>query len=729
MEFRILGPLGVSTGERTLVLGGFKQRAVLGLLLLRANRVVATSELLAALWPDEERPATARKIVQNAVWGLRALLAEEPPAPGEQAPELITQAPGYVLRVRPENVDLKRFDRRVAEGRARLAGDEPAEAARLLGQALEEWHGSALADLAEEGVEWPELTALRQLRLDVMEDRFEAELRSGRHHAVLGDLVSLADEEPLRERLCGQLMLALYRCGRQAEALGAFSRVRHALVEEYGLEPSRELQVLQQGILAHDPALAPARDAERVPPQHAAREHVTPDLAFTGEPIRQPVVVTEARTLRDAHPAPVRAPFAAADAVTAGAQVSARREVAVLLVRTGFAGQAEALGGAQVALPLHDALTAVSDCVEAHGGVVAGSVGYLCVAVFGLRTDLATAATSAVRTALDVRDRLAALSGPTCHAVVSAGEALVRTSPDNPTHPPSVAGRMVDEARALLAQVPPGGIHLCGDAIEATVGGVRHLPAEAGGSGGRTGRLFGLYPEAEPGTPLSAPVAAHHTELTILRGLLDRSRRHDAPHLMTLLGDPDVGKSRLLADFERDVAGEPVRVVRLGFGGGAVRMAYDVLTAVCGRASGPAAGDWFTDTVHRLAGHGTTAQRLIGRLRPLVENTGAMRELGDAVDSWCDLVVLLAREQPLVLCLDDAHRADDAVLDCVERLASTRQEVPLFVVACARPELLERRPLWGRGPRHAGILTLDRLAEPALVPGSRIDSGPGTGRS
>ncbi|NEA49639.1 AfsR/SARP family transcriptional regulator, partial [Streptomyces sp. SID10815] len=246
---------------------------MLGLLLLRANRVVATSELLGALWPDESRPATARKIVQNAVWGLRALFADGGGAGRGPRPELVTQTPGYLLRVDPDTVDLHRFNRRVAEGRARLSAGQPAQAAALLGAGLEEWHGPALADLAEAGTDWPELTALSQLRLDVMEDRFEAELRSGHHHSVLGELVSLAEEEPLRERLCGQLMLALYRCGRQAEALEVFSRVRRSLVEEHGLEPSRELQLLQQNILVHDPALAaPAVVAPVLPAVHTRPE-------------------------------------------------------------------------------------------------------------------------------------------------------------------------------------------------------------------------------------------------------------------------------------------------------------------------------------------------------------------------------------------------------------------------------------------------------------------------
>lgn len=287
MEFKVLGPLEVVSDGRSLPLGGVKQRAVLALLLLHANQVVATSQLLDALWPEDARPVTARKMVQNAVWGLRALLESgDGEAREGTPPQLVTRAPGYVLRLDPERLDATRFERAVAAGRARLDAGEAAEAAVLLGDALAEWRGSALSDLAEQGVEWAELTALRQLRLDAMEDRFEAELACGRHHAVLGELTSLAEAEPLRERLCGQLMLALYRCGRQAEALSVFSKVRQALVEEYGLEPSASLQNLQQRILRHDRALAsPTEDRTEPNAQDAPN---TSDAQDAGAPRRDP---------------------------------------------------------------------------------------------------------------------------------------------------------------------------------------------------------------------------------------------------------------------------------------------------------------------------------------------------------------------------------------------------------------------------------------------------------
>ncbi|MFD0382195.1 BTAD domain-containing putative transcriptional regulator [Streptomyces stramineus] len=222
--------------------------------MLHANRVVATSALLNALWETDDAPASARKILQNAVWGLRGTLFTDGCSPGSAT--LLTQAPGYMLRVAPHHVDLHLFHRQAEDGRAKLAAGAPEEAAALLRDALALWRGPALADLREAGIAWPELTAVQNSRLDAMEDYCEAELACGRHHAVLGDLEAMVENGPLRERTCGQLMLALYRCGRQADALNVYGRVRSALVEELGLEPGRDLRDLQQAILTQDRALA-----------------------------------------------------------------------------------------------------------------------------------------------------------------------------------------------------------------------------------------------------------------------------------------------------------------------------------------------------------------------------------------------------------------------------------------------------------------------------------------
>jgi DNA-binding SARP family transcriptional activator len=231
VEFRILGPLEVIFDGKALDLGGPKQRAVLALLLLDANRVVSTDRLIEALW-DETPPETAHKALQVYVSKLRKLLGRE---------RLETKAPGYRLRVAPDELDLTRFQLLQQEGKPR--------------EALSLWRGPPLAELAYERFAQPEIERLAELRLSCLEERNERDLARGRHAEVIGELEALVREHPLRERLYGQLMLALYRAGRQAEALEAYRAIRGALVEQLGIDPRRELRDLHQAILRQDPSL------------------------------------------------------------------------------------------------------------------------------------------------------------------------------------------------------------------------------------------------------------------------------------------------------------------------------------------------------------------------------------------------------------------------------------------------------------------------------------------
>jgi len=209
-----------------------------------ANNVVSTERLIAALWEDDP-PETAPKALQVYVSGVRKLIGRA---------RLETRAPGYVLRVEPGELDLDRFCELRRQGR-------PAEALSL-------WRGRPLADFTDRRFAHAEIARFEDLRLACLEERIELDLRAGRQAEVTGELEVLVAEHPLRERLCGQLMLALYRCGRQAEALHAYRDARRALVEELGIEPSRELRDLHQQILNQDPALdllAGAPGAEAAP--------------------------------------------------------------------------------------------------------------------------------------------------------------------------------------------------------------------------------------------------------------------------------------------------------------------------------------------------------------------------------------------------------------------------------------------------------------------------------
>jgi DNA-binding SARP family transcriptional activator len=247
-EFRILGPLEVAAADgEPLVLGGQKQRALLAVLLLHANEVVSTDFLVDALWGDHP-PRTAITSLQNSISALRKLLG---------ADLLVTRAPGYRLTVDPEAIDLVRFERLVASAR----GLGPEERSGRLRAALALWRGDPLAEVAFEPFAVAEARRLEELRLSALEELFDAELAAGRAADVVPELESLVARHPLRERLRGQLMLALYGAGRQADALSAYQEARRMLVEELGLEPGPHLQELHARILRQEvPRPRVARD-------------------------------------------------------------------------------------------------------------------------------------------------------------------------------------------------------------------------------------------------------------------------------------------------------------------------------------------------------------------------------------------------------------------------------------------------------------------------------------
>src|SRR5580765_5522424 len=248
MEYRVLGPLEALGSEGPLPLGGAKQRALLALLLLNANHVVSRERLIDELW-GEDPPETAVTSVQVYVSRLRKLLPEG---------SLVTRAPGYVLEVDPENVDLIRFERLVKEGRASLAAGDPVHAADTIREAIGLWRGPPLTEFAAEPFAQIEGGRLDDLRVAALEERIDADLQLGRHAELTGELEVLIASHPHRERLRAQLMLALYRAGRQSEALDVFRDLR-ATLDEIGIEPGESLQRLERQILNHDPEIdAPA---------------------------------------------------------------------------------------------------------------------------------------------------------------------------------------------------------------------------------------------------------------------------------------------------------------------------------------------------------------------------------------------------------------------------------------------------------------------------------------
>jgi predicted ATPase/DNA-binding SARP family transcriptional activator len=275
-RFGLLGPLSASVNGAPIALGGQKPRALLAVLLLEPNQVVSRDRLIDALW-GEEPPDTARNTIQVYISQLRKLLPDG---------ILETAPPGYRLVVEPDSVDLFQFVRLSEEGGAALAAGDPATAAEILRTALEIWRGAPLADLAWEPFAQTEVVRLEERRVAALEDRIEADLQLGKHGQLVAELERLVTEHPLRERFRAQLMLALYRSGRQADALAVYQRARRTFVDELGIEPSETLRTLERAILAHDPSLDVANTPRRIPTPATpllGREH---ELAALSELVR-----------------------------------------------------------------------------------------------------------------------------------------------------------------------------------------------------------------------------------------------------------------------------------------------------------------------------------------------------------------------------------------------------------------------------------------------------------
>ncbi len=251
IDYRLLGPLEVTVNGHAVDVGGLKQRALLAILLLHANQPVHRDVLIDQLWA-EHPPAGAGHAVEVYIWRLRKALE---PAAGSQG--VLTRPGAYLLRAAEEQVDVARFERLAEAGRRALVAEDPGRAAADLGEALALWRGPLLADFRSEPFAQAEIARLEELRAGVVEDRIEADLALGRHASVVSELEALVAVQTLRERLHQQLMIALYRCGRQADALAVYQKARRMLVADLGIEPGEPLRRLERAILEQDPSLEP----------------------------------------------------------------------------------------------------------------------------------------------------------------------------------------------------------------------------------------------------------------------------------------------------------------------------------------------------------------------------------------------------------------------------------------------------------------------------------------
>src|SRR4051794_10286770 len=490
MEFHILGPLEVIASGQALDLGGQKQRALLAILLLEANHVVSASRLIEALW-DDEPPETAQKAVQVYVSQLRKLLGKD---------RLETKPPGYRLHVDEGELDLDRFRGLVEEG----AYDE----------ALAHWRGRPLSDFASQRFAQAEIARLDELRVSCLEARIEHGLAQGRHLGLVAELDALVREHPLRERLRGQLMLALYRSGRQAEALDTCQSGRRLLVEELGLEPGEALKKLERAILAHDPSLDPPES-----------EPTNGDMPVAAPPKLQP---------------PVR---------------EARKTVTVLFA--DVAPESVRLDPELLRRVTGRTLDELRAVLERHGGSVERLMRGGLTAVFGTPLVHEDDALRAVRSAAELRERQVILNDEFereyrvrlgLRIGVNTGEVVTGGAQEGDIVGEAVAGAARLQQAARLGEI------LIGAGTERFVRDEVLTEPAAGATGEPAFRLLGTATGTDGRrSRLTAPMVGRQRERRRLYDAFDQAVSDASCQLFTILGAAGVGKSRLVREFLDDL--------------------------------------------------------------------------------------------------------------------------------------------------------------------------------
>ena len=655
LRFRILGPLVVEQDDSALRLGGKKRQALLAVLLLHANEVVPSEQLIDELWGDEP-PDTAAKIVQNNVSQLRKLLR-----PGV----LLTSGPGYLLHAESDEVDASWFERLVEQGRNALAKGDPQTAAATLREGLALWRGPALADFVYEAFAQSEIARLDELRLAATEDRIEADLALGRHGEIAGELEALVVQHPLRERLRGLLMVALYRSGRQAEALEVYKRTRQLLIDELGIEPSPALQRLEKAVLVQDASLelqAPATPAAEAP-------------------------------------APVREP-----------EREARKTVSVVVAE--LESLTSPIDPEALALLLSRAIGTLSNVLVRHGGAVEEVLTSGVMGVFGVPEVHEDDALRAVRAGAEMREALVGLNHElerdeqprfAVRTGVSTGQVVTGSRASGRT----VTGEVVATA-ARLAQAAPAGEILIGEETEQLIREAARLePVADPGANGRIWRLIELVPGA-PAIPrrLEAAMVGRERELAQLRQAFERAVHDSTPYLFTVLGPPGIGKSRLAKELAASIGTEATILTGhcLAYGEG---ITFWPLAEIVRQLAGEDPREGLLRLVAGEDDAELVVERIAGAIGP-VERASASEETFWAVRRLLEAV---ARKRPLVLVLEDLHWAEPTLLDLVEHLADWTRDASILLLCLARPELLEQRPSWAGGKLNATSILLEPLSE------------------
>jgi DNA-binding SARP family transcriptional activator/tetratricopeptide (TPR) repeat protein len=676
VQFRVLGPLEVVRDGVATRIGSPTQRTLLALLLLQPNEVVSTDRIVDVLWPDN--PTDARRKLWFHVSKLRATL--QPDGADDAAAVVETRPTGYTLRIDLDQLDAARFEHLAHAARSVLE-DEPGRAAEMLRQALALWQGRPFADVIHEDAVSSEVARLDEVRLTALEARLDADLALGRAGELIPELEALVAEHPFREHFRAQLMVALYRAGRQADALAAYRHARQTLVAELGVEPSERLNELQRRMLGHDPTLVSSR----------------PPPPGTGTPREE------------------------------------RKLVTVLLADlTDFTASDEQLDPEDIRAVLGPYYTHIRSDLERFGGTVERLTGDSVMALFGVPAAHEDDPERAVRAALAIRDWLHE-HGRHVPLVVATGEAHVTLGRFAMEGEPVVVGDVVTMAARLQAAAPAAGVLVCEQTFGATRHAIEYRGAEPVDSTGKIAPIRAweaIRVSAEPGLDLlrhHSPFIGREHELLALQERLAWAGSQRSPQLVTILGVPGIGKTRLVSELQHatDGAGEPVRWCQgrslpygdsVGFWalGEMVKGEAGILESDSARKADSklraAVGRVIDDQVE--AGRVATSLGTLIGLRPQEPAIGDPR--GEMFAAWRHFLEALADERALVLVFEDLHWADDALLDFVDELVDQVSGAPLLVIATARPELLERRPGWAGG--KPGALTI------SLPPLSRSDT-------
>lgn len=644
MRFRVLGPLEVRDGVRSVPIGAAKPRALLGVLLLHANEVVATTRLIDELW-GEHPPATAAKLVQGYVHALRTLLG---------ADTIGTQPPGYRLHVDPAELDLSEFQRLIDEA----SSASPDRAAELRRSALALWRGPPLADMVFEGPARHEVGRLSEFHLATQIELLESELELGRHAAVVGELEPLVAAHPYQERLREVLMLALYRAGRQAEALEAYQAARRSLSDELGLEPGQALRDLEAAILRQDASLSPGESKEPV------------------------------------FPTPPAAPASARDEL--------RPVTALFADIAGSTALGERLAPDEVKALVGECVTQMSKAVEEYGGTVQAYEGDGICAYFGVPNAHEDDPERAARTGLRILEVVGAYARDIAEAWaipdfavrvgINTGRAGVGTV--GAGSPQTVAlGDTVNVAARLQSAAAPGTIAVGEDTARRLVHRFVFEPLGALSVKGRTEQVMAsrlVGPIRGDAVSRLRALVGREAEIDRLRAVVANFETGRGQALL-ILGEPGIGKTRMLAELRSLL---PAHITWLeghclSYGGLPSWPFVELLRRWLDVELGEAEVVVRTRVRARLAPLLPNDAALAGLARLLQirlgpDLAGSTRTATEARQAYVEWIEALARQGPVVVAVEDLHWAHESTRELAEDLLELTERSPLLLVVTLR---------------------------------------------